>query len=119
MSFGDILLKTADNANLCNFLLHKYSPAKDIGFVPFDFSKAEVDGVEPIAVPVDEWTYYEIVTNIGEQSTDDWTLRLTLPDGTNKEFSQLNNRHADWRALNWLGCPHVVRSIEKNGVLPR
>jgi len=75
--------------------------------------KLQIDGTEPLTIPVDVWIRYEIVSNLGGQSTGDWTLRLTLPDGTKKEFKQLPFRHTDWRALNWIGFTNLVRSTDK------
>ena len=72
-----------------------------------------VAGLEPIEYPVNEWVRYEILTHIGEQSTGEWTLRLTFADGTKKEFEGLKFHHADWRTFHWFGFSNVVRTTDK------
>jgi hypothetical protein len=78
--------------------------------------KILIDGAESITFPVNEWVRYEIITHVGDQSTGDWTLRLTFADGTKKTervFDGLKFRNADWRSLNWLGFSNVVRTSDQ------
>jgi hypothetical protein len=75
-----------------------------------------LDGRAPFApqpIPVNEWVRYEITTHIGDESTGDWTLRLTFSDGTTRVFTQQPFRHADWRALRWFGFTNLTRSTDR------
>jgi hypothetical protein len=73
--------------------------------------KLQLDGAE-YTVSVNEWIRYELVTHVGEQSTESWTLRLILPKGT-QEFKGLKFHHADWRSLNWFGFTSPAKSTER------
>ena len=75
--------------------------------------KLLIEGVEPIAYPVDEWVRYEIVTSVGDASTGDWTLTLTFADGTKKEFKNLKFKSADWRAFHWFGMSNCVKTTDQ------
>ena len=75
--------------------------------------KILLEGVEPITYPVDEWVRCEIITSVGDQSTGEWTLRLTFADGTKKKFEHLKFKNADWRALHWFGMSNVVRTTDQ------
>ena len=84
----------------------------------FRMSKGQLflDGRAPFApqpIPVNEWVRYEITTHIGDESTGDWTLRLTFSDGTTRVFTQQPFRHADWRALRWFGFTNLTRSTDR------
>ena len=81
----------------------------------FSVSKGKLllAGQEPIVFPIDEWVRYEIVTSVGDRSTNDWTLRLTFADGTKKEFAHLKFRNADWKSLNWFGFSNSVRTTDQ------
>jgi hypothetical protein len=106
-------LRMQENAEVDIELRDKSSPYKVGPRFRVTKGKVQIEGQEPYTIPVNAWVRYELVTYLGEQSTGNWTLRLTRPDGTRKEFRELKFRHADWRSLNWFGFTSPVKSTDQ------
>lgn len=62
-----------------------------------------VGGRKLLAVPLGAWFRVTVTSPVGPQSTGTWELRVTLPDGTEREFPGLRHGSSDWRELQWLG----------------
>jgi len=105
-------LRMQENAEVDVELRDRSSPYKVGPRFRVTKGKLQVGGKEH-AVPVNEWIRYEILTQVGEQSTNDWTLALTLADGTKQAIAGLSYQHANWRALHWFGFTSPAKSTDK------
>ena len=105
-------LRMQENAEVDIELRDKSSPYKVGPRFRVTKGKLQLDGKEH-EVPVNEWIRYEILTQVGEQSSNDWTLALTFADGTQQAYTGVQFRHADWRALHWFGFTSPAKSTDK------
>ena len=61
-----------------------------------------VGGRKLLDVPENVWIRCEIVTGVGSKANGQWSLAVTLPDRTRREFKGLAC-DPKWRALYWVG----------------
>jgi hypothetical protein len=62
----------------------------------------DAEGMEPVALPADEWVRVEVEAPLGERAGT-WSLTLTMPDGTRHEFTDLPCGSVEWEELKWVG----------------
>jgi hypothetical protein len=74
--------------------------------------KLHVKGIEPLEFPTDQWVHFELISNVGEQSTGLWSLALTFADGRKQEFKNLKPVHADWKTLQWFGFCNLSKTAD-------
>ena len=65
--------------------------------------KLFLGGQATLDVPVAEWVRFEIGTTIGGGDPQPWTLRVTLPDGSERVFTDLPYANPKFNKLNWVG----------------
>lgn len=57
---------------------------------------------ELMKLPAEQWVHFDLSAPLGEASQGTWTLKVTLPDGTEKVFADLPNGNKPWNTLEWL-----------------
>lgn len=67
----------------------------------FEPGAISVRGKKLLDLPTNAWIGVEITTPIGKPESR-WKLRVTLPDGTKKEFADLRS-DPSWKELRWVG----------------
>ncbi len=65
--------------------------------------KLLLGGKARLDLPVAQWVRFEIVATLGGEETHPWTLRVTLPDGTERVFDDLPYANPKFDKLTWLG----------------
>ena len=63
-------------------------------------TKLKVAGATMLELPLDKWVSFEITALLGK---DTWDMTVTLPGEAPKEFRGLQNGHATFDQLTWVG----------------
>jgi hypothetical protein len=76
-----------------------------------DGTKLKIAGVTMLELPLETWVHFEISATLGRVRNKTWDLTVTLPGQTPKEFKGLQNGHATFDQLTWVGF--VSNATEK------
>jgi len=66
-------------------------------------AKLHVPGMKPLDVPAGKWIHVEMTAGLGKDSTGTWDLTVTTADNAPTERKGIKLRHAEFKALHWLG----------------
>jgi len=62
-----------------------------------------VGGQMLLQLPLDEWVHFEIIGDLGENNSDTWELKITLPGQAPRAFTNLSYSSGNFEELTWLG----------------
>ncbi len=65
--------------------------------------KLLLGGKARLDLPVAQWVRFEIGATLGAEEPHPWTLRVTLPDRTERVFADLSYANPKFNKLTWLG----------------
>ena len=66
-------------------------------------AKLLLGGQAKLELPPGQWVRFEISATLGAEDAPPWRLRVTLPDGSKREFTDLTYTSAGFNKLTWLG----------------
>ena len=61
-----------------------------------------VAGKELLKLEAGQWYHFDLQADLGETQNGKWTLNVTLPDGSKKEFPDLAVKSKEWSELNGM-----------------
>jgi hypothetical protein len=63
----------------------------------------EVNGQAVASVPKGQWVHLLVEAGVGNASTGQWSLTLTIPGQAPQQFTQLAPGSPDWKKMTWAG----------------
>jgi hypothetical protein len=65
--------------------------------------KLRLPGTAALDLPEGQWIHFDIAARLGQAETGSWTLKVTLPGQSAREFTGLAPGSAKFKKLTWLG----------------
>jgi len=66
-------------------------------------TRLQVAGQTLLQLPLNQWVRFEITADLGEANSGTWNLRVTVPNQSPREFTNLRKGAAAFEKLTWLG----------------